>query len=105
MHARLRGPNNLLILHLIIKIEPDFPCLADEIAKPRPEVNIKVAAFTVREKSINTKVRFSHKTDKNPLLSVADYCRHNSSFMAVQRHNVCREVIISRFILAEFILT
>ena len=36
-------------------IEPDFPCLADEIAEPRPDMNIKVAAFTVSEKSINTK--------------------------------------------------
>ena len=25
---------------------PDFPCLADEIAKLRPDMNIKVAAFT-----------------------------------------------------------
>ena len=38
MHARLRDPNNLLI-------EPDFPCLADKIAEPRPDMNIKVAAF------------------------------------------------------------
>ena len=53
MHARLRGPNNLLTLHQI-KIEPDFPSLADEIAEPRPCMNIKVAAFTVSEKSINT---------------------------------------------------
>ena len=51
MHARLRGPNNLLILHQTI--EPDFPCLADEIVGPRRYVNIKVAAFTVSEKSIN----------------------------------------------------
>ena len=43
MHARLRGPN-----------KSDFPCLADEIAKPRPDMNIKVAAFTVSEKSIKT---------------------------------------------------
>ena len=47
MHARLCGPNNLLIL------EPDFPCLADEIAEPRPDMNIKAAAFTDSEKSIN----------------------------------------------------
>ena len=40
--------NNLLIL------EPDFPCLADETAEPRPEMNIKVAAFTVSKKSIYT---------------------------------------------------
>ena len=36
-----------------LKMEPDFPCLADEKAKPRPDMNIKVAAFTVSEKSIN----------------------------------------------------
>ena len=29
-------------------IEPDFPCLADEIAEPRPDMNIKVDAFTVK---------------------------------------------------------
>ena len=57
MHARLRGPNNLLILHQII-IEPDFPCSADEIVEPRPDMNIKVAAFTVSEKSINMEKDF-----------------------------------------------
>ena len=31
-----------------------FPSSADEIAEPRPDMNIKVAAFTVSEKSINT---------------------------------------------------
>ena len=35
-------------------IEPDFSCFADEIAEPRPDMNIKVAAFTVGEKSFNT---------------------------------------------------
>ena len=45
MHARLRGPKSLLT--------PDFPSLADEIAEPRPDMNIKVVAFTVREKSID----------------------------------------------------
>ena len=35
------------------KIEPDFSCLADEIAEPRPDMNIEVAAFTVSKKSIN----------------------------------------------------
>ena len=50
MHARSRGPNNLILK------EPDFPCLADEIAEPRPDIYIYiiVAAFTVSEKSINT---------------------------------------------------
>ena len=35
-------------------MEPDFPSLADEIAEARPDMNIKVAAFTVSEKSSNT---------------------------------------------------
>ena len=35
-------------------LKHDFPFLADEIAEPRPDMNIKVAAFTVSEKSINT---------------------------------------------------
>ena len=37
-------------------MEPDFLCLADEIAEPRPDMNIKVAAFTVSEKSLNSTV-------------------------------------------------
>ena len=37
--------------------KPDFPSLADEIAKPHPDMNIKVAAFTVSEKSSNTSCR------------------------------------------------
>ena len=49
MNTRLRSLKSLLAL-----IKPDFPSLADEIAEPRPDINIKVAAFTVREKSINT---------------------------------------------------
>ena len=35
-------------------IEPDFPCVADEIAEPRPDMNVKVAASTVSEEYINT---------------------------------------------------
>ena len=54
MHARMRGPNNLLILHQIIN-RTWFPFLADEIAEQRPDMNIKVAAFTVNEKPSNTK--------------------------------------------------
>ena len=34
--------------------KPDFPSLADEIAEPHPDINIKVAAFTVSEKPSNT---------------------------------------------------
>ena len=48
MHANLRGSSNFLILYQI-----DFPCLPDEIAEPRPDMNSKVAAFTVSKKSIN----------------------------------------------------
>ena len=46
MHARLRGP----------KTKPYFLSLADEIAEPRPDMNIKVAACTVSEKYINVLV-------------------------------------------------
>ena len=35
-------------------MKADFPSLADEIAEPHPNMNIKVAAFTVSEKSSNT---------------------------------------------------
>ena len=49
MHARLHGPNNLLILYQII-IEPDFPRLADEKAELRPDMNIKVTSFTESKK-------------------------------------------------------
>ena len=53
MHACLLGTKSLLTLYQIIK-KTDFPSLADEIAEPRPGMNIKVAAFTVSEKSSNT---------------------------------------------------
>ena len=55
MHARLRGSKSLLTLYQIIS-KTDFPSLADEIAEPYPDMNIKVAAFTVSEKSSNTDV-------------------------------------------------
>ena len=41
-------------LFFAFEIEPDFPCLADEIAELRPDMNIKVVAFTVSKKYINT---------------------------------------------------
>ena len=53
MHARLRCSKSLFTLYQIIN-KPDFPCLADKIAEPHPDMNIKVAAFTVSEKSSNT---------------------------------------------------
>ena len=51
MHARLRGSKSLLNLYQIIK--PDVPSLGYEIAEPHTDMNIKVAAFTVSEKSSN----------------------------------------------------
>ena len=47
MHSCLHGQKAKL------SIKPNFPSLADELAEPRPDMNIKVAAFTVSEKSIN----------------------------------------------------
>ena len=44
MHARLCGSKKLTYP---LPINPDFPSLTDEIAEPRPDMNIKVAAFTV----------------------------------------------------------
>ena len=46
--AHVCGPKSLLTLY-----QPGFPSLANEIAEPRPVMNIKVAAFTVSEKPIN----------------------------------------------------
>ena len=53
MHARLRGPNKLLIIHHLISLvqQMKYP------NQPRPYMNIKVAAFTVSEKSINTRLQ------------------------------------------------
>ena len=45
MHARLRGSKSLLTLYQIIN-KTWFPLIADEIAEPHPDINIKVAAFT-----------------------------------------------------------
>ena len=55
MHARLRGPKSWLTIYQI-KIKPDFLFLADEIAEPRSDMNIKVAAFTASEKSSNISI-------------------------------------------------
>ena len=63
MHARLRGSKSLFTFYQIIN-KPDFPSEADEIAVPHPDMNIKVAAFTVSEKSSNTITIFS---DKHPI--------------------------------------
>ena len=39
---------------LIYSLKPDFPSLANEITEPHPDMNIKVAALKVSEKSSNT---------------------------------------------------
>ena len=41
------------VVNSLMKLAPDFPCLADEIAEPHPDMNIKVSAFTGSEKSSN----------------------------------------------------
>ena len=38
---------------LVNSIKLDFPSIADEIAEPRLDMNIKVSAYTVSEKYIN----------------------------------------------------
>ena len=43
-----------IVRTLLMKLAPDFHSLADEIAKPHPDMNIKVAAFTFSEKYIYT---------------------------------------------------
>ena len=52
MHARLLKQ----LINSAKKIEPNFPSCADEIVEPHLDMNIKVAAFTVSQKSNNTKV-------------------------------------------------
>ena len=42
------------LLFTKLEIKSDFPSLADEIGESHPNMNIKVAAFTVSEKSSNT---------------------------------------------------
>ena len=53
MHTRLRGSKRFLTLYQTIN-KTWLSFLVDEIAETRPNMNIKVAAFTVSEKSINT---------------------------------------------------
>ena len=53
MHAICATKTTYLFFTKLLR-EPDFPCLADEITEPRPDTNLKVAAFTLSEKSINT---------------------------------------------------
>ena len=43
-----------------LQIEPDFPCLADDIVEPRPGMNIKVTAFTESKKLYYTRSVIRH---------------------------------------------
>ena len=70
MHARLRSTESWFTNSLPNYNKPDFPSLADEIAEPRPDMNIKVAAFTVSEKSINRRHGHVHG---NHLLQKREY--------------------------------
>ena len=47
------------------KKNPDFPSLANEIAESHQDINIKVAAFTVSEKSSNTCTSLDKKYDNS----------------------------------------
>ena len=49
MLARLKQLNRDLYQ---LQIEPDSPYLTDEIAEPRPDMNIKVVSFTVTQSFI-----------------------------------------------------
>ena len=49
-------------------MESDFPCLAEAIAEPRPDMIIKVTAFTEGKKFYYTNV-----TDLLSLLSLVSY--------------------------------
>ena len=62
MHARLRRSKSLFTLYQIIN-KPDIPSLADGIAEPHLDMNIKVAAFTVSEKSSNTQTELTTMAD------------------------------------------
>ena len=69
MHARLRG-SKAYLLFTKLHIKPDFPSLADEIAETHPNMNIKVAAFTVSEKSSNRTYFMSSRS--NDMVSDTD---------------------------------
>ena len=59
-HVSAAQTTYLLFHQIINRTCSDFLCSADEIAEPRPEMIVKVAAFTVSEKNINT-------PDQNPI--------------------------------------
>ena len=49
-----------------------FPSLADEIAEPCPDMNIKVAAFTISNKSINAYLALAILNVLTQLISVKE---------------------------------
>ena len=53
---KMHAPLLKQLINSAKKIEPNFPSCGDEIAEPHPGMHIKVAAFTVSQKSNNTKV-------------------------------------------------
>ena len=62
------------LLFTKLQIKPDFPSLADEIAEPHLDMNIKVAAFTVSEKSSNTSCEVCGKS-LSDISSLNGHCR------------------------------
>ena len=65
-------------------IEPDFSCLVDEIAEPCPDMNIKVAAFTVSEKST-----------KFLMVKLSDYSSVLSNVLCAQKNHLNETVLLS----------
>ena len=73
MHAHLCGSKSSLILHKIIN-KPDFPSSADDIADPCPDMNNKVAVFTLSEKSIITVHSLYNTSHYNMDLDITGSC-------------------------------
>ena len=55
-------------------IGPDFPSLANEIAEQRPEMNIKVTAFTVAKKLYYTYILRGMEGRKEGLQNTVSTC-------------------------------
>ena len=79
------------------EIEPDFPCLADEIAIPRLDMNIKVAAFTVSKKSIYTGIIFGllHSSYNSSHTWLWCQTRHRVTGFI---YNICPQLIYYRYL-------
>ena len=90
MLARLRGSKNLLTLYQIIH-KPDFPSLADEIAEQHPDMNIKVAPFTVSSKSSNS----SLKSGNMQGTKMFKYCTCPAGLVTYNFHSSCIHMHLS----------